>query len=102
MTNGCICSTLREDLLLEVRKLAESNRFDALLVESTGIGEPLPVAGTFEFRDEDDNSLPDIARLDTMATVVNSASLLADYSSPDFLRDRGEIARIDTLHRAPF
>jgi G3E family GTPase len=92
MTNGCICCTLREDLLVEVRKLAESGRFDALVIESTGIGEPLPVASTFEFRDEDDNSLSDVARLDTMVTVVDAANLLANYSSHDFLRDRGEVA----------
>ena len=92
MTNGCICCTLREDLLVEVRKLAESGRFDALVIESTGVGEPLPVAATFEFRDENDVSLSDIARLDTMVTVVDAANLLANYSSHDFLRDRGEVA----------
>jgi G3E family GTPase len=92
MTNGCICCTLREDLLTEVRKLAESNRFDALVIESTGIGEPLPVATTFEFRDEGGNSLSDVARLDTMVTVVDAANLLAHYASRDFLRDRGEVA----------
>lgn len=92
MTNGCICCTLREDLLVEVRKLAESGRFDALVIKSTGVGEPLPVAATFEFRDEDDVSLSDIARLDTMVTVVDAANLLANYSSHDFLRDRGEVA----------
>jgi G3E family GTPase len=92
MTNGCICCTLREDLLVEVRKLAESNRFDALVIESTGIGEPLPVATTFEFRDEDGNSLSDVACLDTMVTVVDAANLPANYSSHDFLRDRGESA----------
>ena len=91
MTNGCICCTLREDLLIEVRKLAASKRFDALVIESTGIGEPLPLAATFEFRDEDDNSLSDVARLD-MVTVVDAANLLANYSSHDFLRDRGEVA----------
>jgi G3E family GTPase len=90
MTNGCICCTLREDLLTEVRKLAESGRFDYLVIESTGISEPLPVAATFEFRDEDDRSLGDIARLDTMVTVVDASRLLGDYSSEDFLRDRGE------------
>lgn len=92
MTNGCICCTLREDLLVEVRKLAESGRFDALVIESTGIGEPLPVASTFEFRDDNDDSLSDVARLDTMVTVVDAANLLANYSSHDFLRDRGEVA----------
>jgi G3E family GTPase len=95
MTNGCICCTLREDLLIEVRKLAESKRFDALVIESTGIGEPLPVAATFEFRDEAGNSLSDVARLDTMVTVVDAANLLANYSSHDFLRDRGETAGSD-------
>lgn len=92
MTNGCICCTLREDLLVEVRKLAESKRFDALVIESTGIGEPLPVATTFEFRDENGNSLSDVARLDTMLTVVDAANLLVNYSSHDFLKDRGEVA----------
>lgn len=92
MTNGCICCTLRDDLLNEVRKLAEQDRFDYLLIESTGIAEPLPVATTFEFRDENGRSLSDVARLDTMVTVVDAASLLADYSSDDFLADRGDTA----------
>ncbi|WP_265975584.1 zinc metallochaperone GTPase ZigA [Brucella intermedia] len=92
MTNGCICCTLRDDLLLEVRRLADERRFDYLLVESTGISEPLPVAATFDFRDEDDQSLSDIARLDAMVTVVDAINLLKDYSSADFLRDRGETA----------
>ncbi len=90
MTNGCICCTLRDDLLTEVRRLAGAGRFDYLLIESTGIGEPLPVAATFEFRDEAGDSLSDIARLDTMVTVVDAAHLLKDYSSHDFLADRGE------------
>jgi G3E family GTPase len=90
MTNGCICCTLRDDLLAEVRRLAEQDRFDYLLIESTGISEPLPVASTFEFRDEAGNSLADVSRLDTMVTVVDAANLLRDYSSSDFLRDRGE------------
>ncbi|MEQ8832429.1 MAG: GTP-binding protein [Alphaproteobacteria bacterium] len=90
MSNGCICCTLRDDLLNEVRRLAEEKRFDYLLIESTGISEPLPVAATFEFRDEDGNSLSDLARLDTMVTVVDAANLLRDYSSHDFLQDRGE------------
>jgi G3E family GTPase len=90
MTNGCICCTLREDLLKEVRALAESGRFDYLLIESTGISEPLPVAATFEFRDEHDQSLSDVARLDTMVTVVDAANLLKDYASTDFLSQRGE------------
>ena len=90
MTNGCICCTLRDDLLQEVRKLAAEGRFDHLLIESTGISEPLPVAATFEFRDEDGKSLADVARLDTMVTVVDAASLARDFGSQDFLRDRGE------------
>ncbi|KKX34003.1 zinc metallochaperone GTPase ZigA [Rhizobium sp. LC145] len=92
MTNGCICCTLRDDLLKEVRQLAEQKRFDYLLIESTGIAEPLPVAATFEFRDENGESLSDVARLDTMVTVVDTANLLKDYGSADFLADRGETA----------
>jgi len=92
MTNGCICCTLRDDLLAEVRQLGESGRFDYLLIEGTGIAEPLPVASTFSFRDEAGVSLSDIARLDTMVTVVDAANLLRDYGSNDFLRDRGETA----------
>ncbi|KPP84737.1 MAG: putative GTPases (G3E family) [Rhodobacteraceae bacterium HLUCCO07] len=90
MSNGCICCTLRDDLLQEVRRLAEDRRFDYLLIESTGISEPLPVAATFEFRDEAGKSLSDVARLDTMVTVVDAVNLLRDYSSHDFLADRGE------------
>jgi G3E family GTPase len=92
MSNGCICCTLRDDLLKEVRRLATERRFDYLLIESTGIAEPLPVAATFEFRDQDGKSLSDVARLDTMVTVVDAANLLKDYSSQDFLKDRGEAA----------
>ncbi len=92
MSNGCICCTLRDDLLKGVRDLAAQNRFDYLLIEATGIAEPLPIATTFDFRDEDGFSLSDIARLDTMVTVVDAANLLADYSSTDFLADRGETA----------
>lgn len=90
MTNGCICCTLRDDLLHEVRALAEAGRFDYLVIESTGISEPLPVATTFSFRDEAGLSLGDVARLDTMVTVVDAVNLLHDYSSHDFLADRGE------------
>ncbi len=90
MTNGCICCTLRDDLLLEVRKLAAEGRFDYLLIESTGISEPLPVAATFDFRDEEGESLGDVARLDTMVTVVDAVNLLKDYGSVDFLSDRGQ------------
>ncbi|HRG62861.1 MAG TPA: zinc metallochaperone GTPase ZigA [Burkholderiales bacterium] len=90
MSNGCICCTLRDDLLVEVEKLASSNKFDYLLIESTGISEPLPVAATFAFRDENGKSLSDVANLDTMVTVVNAETLLKDYSSDMFLKDVGE------------
>jgi len=90
MSNGCICCTLRDDLLDEVRRLAAESRFDYLLIESTGISEPLPVAATFDFRDENGQSLSDVARLDTMVTVVDAVNLLEDFSSHDFLHDRGE------------
>ncbi len=90
MSNGCICCTLRDDLLKEVRTLSEEGRFDYLLIESTGISEPLPVAATFDFRDEEGHSLSDVARLDTMVTVVDAVNLLKDFSSHDFLTDRGE------------
>lgn len=90
MSNGCICCTLRDDLLAEVRRLAAEGRFDYLLIESTGISEPLPVAATFEFRDEAGESLSDVSVLDTMVTVVDAVNLLQDYSSHDFLKDRGE------------
>ena len=90
MTNGCICCTLRGDLLDEVRKLAAEGRFDYLLIESTGIAEPLPVAATFDFRDEDGCSLSDVSRLDTMVTVVDAINLTKDFSSHDFIADRGE------------
>ncbi|MEM6635602.1 MAG: GTP-binding protein [Pseudomonadota bacterium] len=90
MSNGCICCTLRDDLLEEVRRLAEDGRFDYLLIESTGISEPLPVAATFDFRDEHGQSLSDVSRLDTMVTVVDAVNLLEDYTSHDFLSDRGE------------
>lgn len=90
MSNGCICCTLREDLLMQVRDLAAEGRFDYLLIESTGISEPLPVAATFDFRDEVGDSLSDVSQLDTMVTVVDSANLIRHYSSTDFLKDQGE------------
>jgi G3E family GTPase len=95
MTNGCICCTLRGDLLEQVRGLADEGRFDYLLIESTGIAEPLPVAATFDFRDENGDSLSDVARLDTMVTVVDAINLLRDFSSHDFLADRGEALEND-------
>ena len=90
MSNGCICCTLREDLLLQVRELAKEERFDYLLIESTGISEPLPVAATFDFRDEGGNSLSDVTQLDTMVTVVDASNLILNYQSTDFLQDRGQ------------
>ncbi|GGX17233.1 zinc metallochaperone GTPase ZigA [Undibacterium macrobrachii] len=90
MSNGCICCTLREDLLIEIHRLAQEDRFDYLLIESTGISEPMPVAETFTFRDEKGRSLSDIARLDTMVTVVDAFNFLRDYKSTDSLQERGE------------
>lgn len=90
MSNGCICCTLREDLLEEVAKLATEGRFDYLLIESTGISEPLPVAETFTFRDEHGQSLADLARLDTMVTVVDGVNFLLDYQAAESLATRGE------------
>ncbi|MDJ0940506.1 MAG: zinc metallochaperone GTPase ZigA [Woeseiaceae bacterium] len=90
MSNGCICCTLREDLLEEVTKLAQDGRFDYLLIESTGISEPLPVAETFTFADENGVSLSDVAELDTMVTVVDAVNFLKDYEAAQFLQDTGE------------
>jgi G3E family GTPase len=90
MSNGCICCTLREDLLEEVARLATEGRFDYLLIESTGISEPLPVAETFTFRDNDGHSLSDLARLDTMVTVVDGMNFLTDFQTADSLVSRGE------------
>ena len=90
MSNGCICCTLREDLLEEVGRLARDGRFDYLLIESTGISEPLPVAETFTFRGEDGQSLADIARLDTMVTVVDGVNFLQDFHAAESLASRGE------------
>ncbi|MGP9508930.1 zinc metallochaperone GTPase ZigA [Halomonas sp. AOP43-D1-39] len=90
MSNGCICCTLREDLLIEVRKLAAEGRFDCLVIESTGISEPLPVAETFTFADEDGVSLSDIARLDTMVTVVDAVNFLKDFDEAQSLQETGE------------
>jgi G3E family GTPase len=89
MTNGCICCTLREDLLVEVSKLAKEGRFDYLLIESTGISEPMPVAETFVFEDESGISLSDVANLDTMVTVVDALNFLADYEEGADLKSRG-------------
>ncbi|WP_252272432.1 zinc metallochaperone GTPase ZigA [Pseudomonas subflava] len=90
MSNGCICCTLREDLLEEVSRLARDGRFDYLLIESTGISEPLPVAETFTFRDEQGQSLADLARLDTLVTVVDGVNFLRDFHAAESLASRGE------------
>lgn len=90
MSNGCICCTLREDLLIEIRKLAEAGRFDYLIIESTGISEPLPVAETFTFADEEGLSLSDVATLDTMVTVVDAVNFLNDFQAARALKESGE------------
>ncbi|KFA88297.1 zinc metallochaperone GTPase ZigA [Archangium violaceum] len=89
MSNGCICCTLREDLLVEVGRLAREGRFDHLLIESTGISEPMPVAETFTFADEQGRSLADVARLDTLVTVVDAFNFLKDWEDTGELRERG-------------
>ncbi len=89
MTNGCICCTLRDDLLEEVERLAGDGRFDYLLIESSGISEPMPVAATFAFARDDGATLEDVARLDTMVTVVDAANFLAELGTGDDLAERG-------------
>jgi G3E family GTPase len=88
MSNGCICCTLREDLLIEISKLAKERKFDYLLVESTGISEPLPVAETFTFEDENGESLGNVATLDTLVTVVDGFNFLRDFEEGEELKDR--------------
>ncbi|MFD1887716.1 GTP-binding protein [Paenibacillus wenxiniae] len=96
MSNGCICCTLREDLLLEVEKLAREEKFDYILIESTGIGEPVPVAQTFTYVDEENGvDLTSLTRLDTMVTVVDAAQFWQDYYSRESLLDRGQAAGED-------
>ncbi len=90
MNNGCICCTLREDLLIEVKKLAKEGRFDYLLIESTGIGEPMQVAETFTFDDASGDILKDFAKLDTMVTVVDAVNFLKNWNSRETLKERGE------------
>ncbi len=94
-SNGCICCTLRDDLLQEVKQLASAGRYDYLLIESTGIAEPMPVAATFSVRDAQGFSLGDIARLDTLVTVVDGQNFLHDFGGSDRLADRGQQAGED-------
>jgi G3E family GTPase len=89
LSNGCICCTLRDDLRVEIKRLADEQRFDAILIESTGVAEPMPIAETFSFVDDDGASLADVARLDTMVTVVDAFNFLRDYGSADALAERG-------------
>ncbi|MFY7875957.1 MAG: GTP-binding protein [Pirellula sp.] len=98
MTNGCICCTLREDLLIEVQRLAADGRFDYLLIESTGISEPMPVAETFTFTDEEGRSLSTVAELDSLVTLVDCENFLRDYETFDDLVDR-KLGVSDDDHR---
>ena len=92
MSNGCICCTLREDLLIEISELARQGRFDYLLIESTGISEPMPVAETFTFGINNSQSLSDVAELDTMVTVVDAYNFFREVVSTDSLAKRGQAA----------
>ncbi|GMV22349.1 MAG: hypothetical protein AMXMBFR57_22980 [Acidimicrobiia bacterium] len=89
LSNGCICCTLREDLLREVAAMAREGRFDYLVIESTGIAEPMPVAETFTFEDEQGQSLGDLARLDTMVTMVDAGAFMAEWEGAAELKSRG-------------
>ena len=89
MSNGCICCTLREDLIIEVEKLAKEGRFDCILIESTGISEPIPVAQTFSFVDDEKKiNLSEISYIDSMITVVDSYNFHKDFGSNDTINSR--------------
>lgn len=89
LSNGCICCTLREDLLVEIRKLAQAGQFDYLLIESSGVSDPMPVAQTFTFADDDGHVLSEIATLDTMVTVVDAFNFMREFDTTDELWERG-------------
>jgi len=89
MQNGCVCCTLRDDLLIEVKRLAEAGKYDAIIIESTGIAEPVPIAQTFSYVDEESGiDLSKLVRLDTMVTVVDAANFLRNFTSQEQLKDR--------------
>ncbi len=88
MSNGCICCTLREDLLTEIENLANQNKYDYLIIESTGISEPMPVAETFFFEDESGKKLSNVAQLDTLVTVIDAKNFLNELDEADYLKDR--------------
>ena len=93
MSNGCICCTLREDLLEQVAELAGEGKYDYLLIESTGIGEPMPVAATFAHTDEEGRSLSQVARLDTMVTVVDAYNFFRQVVTTDSLAKRNQATK---------
>jgi G3E family GTPase len=95
MSNDCICCTLRDDLSSEIRRLAGEQRFDAILVEAAAVAEPMPIAETLTFGDDEGGSLADVARLDTMVTVVDASSFLRDFACADSVAERGIAATED-------